>query len=416
MAVIQAKNLDPEFKYQIADVLAGLGQKSDFSHCLACGMCTAGCSYSDVHQDMDPRKFLRKIILGLKEEVVHDPFIWKCTMCGRCTMFCPMKVDLAGVVRTVRGHFGLKAPGHIQEVADIHMATGNQQALSAEDYLDTLNWLEEELQEEVQDAHAKIPLDKKGADILYVINSREAKFYPQDIQNVAKIFYAAKADWTMSSEGWDATNMGLFSGRDEDARKIVGMIDQAMKRLRCKTLVVTECGHALRSQSWGGKAWFQRSYPVKSIVEIILGYLKEGRIKVASGLFPEKFTYHDPCNFGRKEGLLKEPREVLQYLGIDLVEMYPNREYNLCCGGGGGANSMGTEMGLRAIRMEKGRLKAEQIKKTAAAKIIVPCHNCFDQLTDIGKYFKLGTKVVHISTLVAKSLILDDKLEGGKSL
>jgi len=412
MCALQATKFSANFKSEIADVFTSLGESIDFSNCLTCGMCTAGCPYSDVHENMDPRKFIRKILLGLKDEVLNDPFIWQCTMCGRCTMLCPMNVDIAALVRTVRGNFDLQAPGHIQSVADLHIETGNQQGLSKEDYLETLEWMEEELQDEVKDTKAKIPVDKKGADILYVINSREAKYYPQDIQSAAKLFYAAKANWTMSSEGWDATNMALFSGRDQDARKTVGKVAAAMERLQCKTLVVTECGHAFRSQSWGGTVWLNRTYPVKSIIQIILEYLREGKIKVQPGLFKDKFTYHDPCNLSRKEGIIEEPREVLKYLGIDLTEMWPNRQYNLCCGGGGGALSAESDRGLRSIRMEKGRLKAEQIQRTGAAKIIVPCHNCFDQLTDISKHFKLKKRVVHIHTLVSEALILDEKLGG----
>ncbi|CAA7603305.1 4Fe-4S ferredoxin, iron-sulphur binding, conserved site [Acididesulfobacillus acetoxydans] len=414
MSKVEAKNFDLQFRQEIADAFATVNDTLDFTNCLSCGMCTAGCLYTDILENMDPRKFMRKVLLGLKEEVLNDPLIWYCTMCERCTMLCPMKVDIAGIVRTIRGNFGLQAPGHIQSVADLHIETGNQQGMTQEDYLDTIVWLEEELQANVKDPNAKIPIDKVGADILYVINSREAKFYPLDILNTAKIFYAAKANWTMSSVGWDATNLALFSGRDDDSTKIVGMVADAMARLKCKTLVVTECGHAIRSQVWGGEVWLNRSYPVKSIIQIVLDYLKTGKIRVRSDLFKDKYTYHDPCNLARKTGIIEEPREILRYLGIDLVEMWPNREYAICCGGGGGALSMENDRGLREIRIKKGSLKAEQMKKTGTSKLIVPCHNCFDQLADISKTFKLGIKLTHICSLVAQALILDQEIEGVK--
>jgi len=63
-------------------------------------------------------------------------------------------------------------------------------------------------------------------------------------------------------------------------------------------------------------------------------------------------------------------------------------------------------------RMAKGKLKADQIRDTECKLIACPCHNCFDQLTDIIKYYKLeGCKVIHIHHLISHALIMDEKPE-----
>ena len=69
---IKAAKLDPTLR----DEVAGLVKGYDFGNCLTCGMCTAGCVYSDVHDNNDPRKFIRKIALGMREELANDPFVW----------------------------------------------------------------------------------------------------------------------------------------------------------------------------------------------------------------------------------------------------------------------------------------------------------------------------------------------------
>ena len=79
---IRIKSLDPTLRDEVAGLLKGY----DFSKCLTCGMCTAGCVYSDLIEDQDPRKFIRKIALGMREELANDPFVWNCNMCERLSL------------------------------------------------------------------------------------------------------------------------------------------------------------------------------------------------------------------------------------------------------------------------------------------------------------------------------------------
>src|SRR5665648_880521 len=94
---IRIKSLDPTLR----DEMAVLLNSYDFSKCLTCGMCTVGCIYSNLHEDQDPRKFIRKVVLGMREEAENDPFIWNCTMCNRCTVECPMGVNINALVRAL---------------------------------------------------------------------------------------------------------------------------------------------------------------------------------------------------------------------------------------------------------------------------------------------------------------------------
>jgi Fe-S oxidoreductase len=89
--------------------------------------------------------------------------------------------------------------------------------------------------------------------------------------------------------------------------------------------------------------------------------------------------------------------------------MTPNREYNHCCGGGGGYVPMGPAFKKR--RMESGKIKADQIKETGARIIVVPCHNCFDQISDLSTEYNLGVKVVHFKTIMAPMMMLPDEMK-----
>ena len=182
---------------------------------------------------------------------------------------------------------------------------GNQMAVTQEEWIDTLEWMEEELQEELPGA--TIPIDKKGANVLYVVNAREPKFYPMDISQAAKVFYLAGEDWTMSSKGWDVTNLAMFMGDIEGATSIAQMVWDAAEELGVRRVVVTECGHALRSLQFESPIWLGRDQKFEVVHSVLLfsEYLREGRIKLDKSVFAdERCTYQDPCNVSRNGGLV----------------------------------------------------------------------------------------------------------------
>jgi Fe-S oxidoreductase len=121
----------------------------------------------------------------------------------------------------------------------------------------------------------------------------------------------------------------------------------------------------------------------------------------------ERVTYQDPCNLSRNGDLARYGREIIPYLADDFVEMTPNFEHNHCCGGGGGFVPMGPEYKRR--RMESGKIKAEQIRATGAKIVIVPCHNCFDQIRDLSKEYDLGVHVKSFKELITESMIIPEE-------
>ncbi|TEB08801.1 (Fe-S)-binding protein [Pelotomaculum propionicicum] len=402
---ILAANLNPGFRAEVQGLIGNF----DFGNCLACGMCTAGCPYSDLIPGHDPRKFLRKLILGMREEALNDPYVWLCNMCERCTVECPMQVNIANIVRAVRGNFYDRSviPGFLQKVVQEQLDTGNQMSVSQEDYIETLEWIEEELQEELEDPNYKIPLDKEDTDFMFAFNAREIKYYPADLQAILKVFYAAGFNYTISSKKWDATNLALFTGIDEDFYNIQRPLFEEVVRLRAKELIVTECGHAFRSCRLAyRKFWQGKTFPIRHILQLLNEALNDGRLQVKSKV-TEPVTYHDPCNAVRKEGVFEEGRNVLKSFCADFRDMNPNKKFNYCCGGGGGLIAMPEFTDIR-VRI-KGQRKADQVRATGAKVVAVPCHNCMDQFNDITKKFELGTKNKHVCTIIQDHVVLPEK-------
>ena len=70
--------------------------------CFLCGTCTAGCPISEIDDGFNPRKIMRQILYGMKDETLSDGEIWKCCQCHTCVAHCPQDVRFADVLRALR--------------------------------------------------------------------------------------------------------------------------------------------------------------------------------------------------------------------------------------------------------------------------------------------------------------------------
>ena len=405
--------------------------------CVHCGLCTDSCHYVQANPG-DPtyapaykadqiRKLFKRhfdwtgrvapwwvkagsVMSDEDLEELKDTVFGKCTNCRRCTFNCPMGVDLATFNRMARGllvSVGIMPEG-VAVVSKDQWEIGNQMGVLKEDYLDTLEWMSEEVSEELDDPSAVIPVDKMDCEIVYTINPREVKYDPRSIADALKIFHAAGENWTMPSEGWDMTNFGLFSGDDDLGGAVAERVYEKVEELRGKKLVISECGHGYRSTRCEGPNWAKHDigFEMESSVDTMLRYVREGRIKVDKTKNPDPVTFHDSCNNARSCGLTEEPRELLNLVCMDFREMYPNRAENYCCTGGGGAMSM-SEYTPR--RLKSGKVKAEQLKATGTKTVVTSCHNCVDGLADVIRHYKLDMGVTQLVNLVANALVLEEK-------
>ncbi len=422
----------------IAPAVRALREKIDYhlaahlSTCLHCGLCAESCHYYlavkeiksmpaykvSLVQSIFRRYFTamgklapawygaRELDLPMVREWI-DTLFGRCTLCGRCNINCTVGLNISEIIHA--GRCALAAigvvPPELQGTVDTAIGTGNNMGIPKTDWLDTVAWLTEELQQEVGDPTAKMPINEKNARYLYAVNPREPKFFPLSLLAAAKIFYAAGESWTFSGDHYDVTNYAYFSGDDAKAGIISERLVTAMQELGAQTLILGECGHGFNANRWEGPEWLQKEYgfEVKSILQVIAEYIKEGRIKLDLTRNPKKVTLHDPCNLVRLGGIIEEQRYILKHAVRDFAEMHPNREKNFCCGGGGGQLSM-TRYAARRLRA--GKIKADQIRATGAKVVVAPCHNCIDQLSELNKEYKLGVDVKTVSEIVADALVI----------
>lgn len=115
---LEVGKLDPTF----CDELASQPGGEQVRRCFACGTCVAGCPVSEVAPEYSPRKIIRQILFGMREEVLSSPLIWYCLTCYRCTARCPQGVNFTDVMRALR-YMALKGhhapPDVLAKVAEI---------------------------------------------------------------------------------------------------------------------------------------------------------------------------------------------------------------------------------------------------------------------------------------------------------
>lgn len=395
--------------------------------CANCAMCAESCFFYRSN-DNDPEQIPSYKIQSTLGEMIKRKgnvdtefmircmdYAWsRCTCCNRCSQFCPHGIDTGVLFNYLRGILFTHGyvPWELKIGSGMHRIYNAQMDVTTEDWVDTCEWMQEE--NEGYYPGLEIPIDKEGADILYTLNAREPKHYPEDIANAAIIFHLAGENWTVPSEGWDQTSLAMFAGDWEGSAITIDAVYRAMERLKPKRVIGTECGHAHRAAVVEGPYMLDRkdgSTPVEYIhyVQWLAEALREGKIKIdPAKKIKEPVTLQDSCNYVRNHGLGEYTREIMSYIAEDFREMPDNREYNYCCGGGGGLNGIGKYRKERDVAL---KCKRDQILATGAKYVIAPCHNCWDAIRDLEEVYEEGITYSFLKPLIIEMAIVPDHLK-----
>ena len=95
---VSMDDLDPDFKHMVAKEPGG----ENIKKCFACGTCAAICPVLSVNDSYNPRRTIRMVLLGMKEEVLSSEFIWLCSGCYSCYERCPRDVKITSLMGAIR--------------------------------------------------------------------------------------------------------------------------------------------------------------------------------------------------------------------------------------------------------------------------------------------------------------------------
>lgn len=395
---------------------------SFFSTCVNCGLCADACLFYNETEDakytpINKLKPLRRIwkqeftllgklksMIGLStpitdaeleewSELVYD----SCTLCGRCSMVCPVGNDITYMIRKMRE--GMAVSGHAPEgiVSAVKRTVEGGSPMGV-----TIKALRAQIKHQEDDTGLTIPIDQPGSDYLALLSSMEIMNYPEYLGGLAKIFKKAGVSWTLSSDAFEATNAGIQIGASDIAREIVMRIVDSAEKLGVKNVISPECGHAFTALRWEGPNLIGRPYKfnVVHILEVLDELRAAGKLKT-KGTDDDPLTFHDPCQIVRRGGVVQQPRNLLNMISTDFREMSDAGVMNWCCGGGGGVSANERADDLKTIAFKK---KKQQIEELGVHKMVTACANCRIVMEDGLEHYDMDVEVLGLSEMVADYL------------
>ena len=331
-------------------------QRLDTLTCTECGRCQSACPAWNSGQPLSPKLLIMGLRDGLMSPgaqsarpggtasggaaadgdgtgeaaaaaVISPDVLWSCTTCGACVEQCPVDIEHVDTIVHLRRQLvdaGQIEPA-LQQVLQADAQQGNSFGKSGRM---RARWTRE-LGFAVKDAR------KEPVRYLWFVGDFAS--FDERLQvlsrSLAHILRDAGADFGM-----------LFDGEHDDGNDVrrIGeeglfqmLAEHNMESFRSASFdeIFTTDPHSFNT--------LRNEYPAFGLDKPVLHYsqllgklLGDGSIPVEPlGL---RVTYHDPCYLARHNRLTGPPRQVLQALGCELVEMPRHGLNTFCCGAGGG--------------------------------------------------------------------------------
>jgi Fe-S oxidoreductase len=369
----------------------------------------------------------------LTPDVVKEWFyyFYQCTECRRCSVFCPYGIDQAEITmmgRELIGLLGLYVNWSIEPVANC-FRTGNHLGIQPHGLVDTLQFMVDDI-EEATGIRVDLPINKKGAEVLFVTPSGDYVADPGIYTCMAYmvLLHELGVDYTWSTYASEGGNFGLFTSH-EMIKRLNAKIYAEAKRLGVKWILGGECGHMWRvlhqymdtmngppdflevprSPVTGTVFEHARGTRMIHIMEFLADVIRNGKLRLdASRNDHVRVTFHDSCNPARAMGIFEEPRYVISNVCRNFFEMPRNtiREQTFCCGGGAGLGTdENMEMRLRG-GMPRGHAVRHVQREHGVNFLAAMCAIDRATLTTVCDYWAPGVRVTGISELVANAAVL----------
>lgn len=86
-----------------ADQVRAIPGGEHLEMCYSCGTCVSKCLIQQkVEPEYNPRRLLRMVMMGLREEAFRNPTTWLCSACDLCYPACPQQIHISGVIGAVK--------------------------------------------------------------------------------------------------------------------------------------------------------------------------------------------------------------------------------------------------------------------------------------------------------------------------
>jgi len=324
--------------------------------CVECGECLASCKYMGLSQSEAVEG-----IRNLRDGVQVDQYLDRCTFCGQCNDKCPTDAQPEALLLE-RLRDRRKAEGSIPMFVAYYLA-GIEALGSEENYFhDVYSASSEETKQIIK----KWEEPKQGDDLLWCGCGN--RMTPQNLEYSRVLADLPKFGGIGDCCGLNEAKIGLY----EAARHVTENLLERLSRCKFKRLIVS-CGSCQEHLTIVYPKYFGRKMPfeVLSLYEYIDEQMEKGKIGVQRQLNTE-MAISDAC-FGYQFGdhYLKTIRKLCRAIGINVVELQHNRDDTACCGMSGMARRFQVNDVMEAMK-----IKADDIKRSGAQKVLNYCTGC----------------------------------------
>ncbi len=346
--------------------------ENELNTCIRCAYCYSGCPvYEELGWEQDGARGKLVLAHGLlhgtiepTEDVVRS--LYQCTFCRDCLEQCSANVPIVDIIAAAR--------------ADLYEAGFNYESHTA--LLDKIEQSDNIFGEEL---HQPEFLEEKqvllGCRLLE--RTEDAEKYVQILQKLGikpKTF-----DETCCAMPFAV--IGDKPGFARQQEKFSSTLPDPEEELIC---ACTTCA-----------IFVDQKYPdiqAKYIIQVIAERLPKYKEKIKPlGI---KVAYHDPCNLARGMGIVDEPRQVLEMIGVELVEFNTFGKKAKCCGGGGGLlvsdNPLAEKLSLNRV---------EEAMALDVDVLTTLCPTCEFNFKNAVKNNNLDLEVKNTLDLIAEALI-----------
>ncbi|MDY7041592.1 MAG: (Fe-S)-binding protein [Chloroflexota bacterium] len=392
-----------------------VSSEDDCLHCIRCGLCLSVCpAYRESLTETDSPRARVALVRALKEGLLEAPTdvyssaFFRCLLCGACTFVCPSGVAVDRILELTRGE--LADLGLLPEaLSDLDARIAEYRNISAEANDGRLIWVDN-----LPDPPTG--LGKEQAEVVYFVGC-VSSFFPRSYklpQSFVQVLDRAGVDYTLLGGAEWCCGYPLFiNGELGRARDLIRHNVEAVRAMGAKKVVTTcpSCFHfwkhsypaALKDSPYlveEGPGEESLGFEVLHATEFLADLLETGRLPLRDDLPEQVVTYHDPCDLGRKGGVVEAPRRILaQIPGVRLVEMAENCEGSHCCGGGGNLETFDPEMSKAVARN-----RVRQAAETGAQTILSACQQCERTLFNAARAERVRVRVKDVTEIVLDAL------------
>ncbi len=394
-----------------------LRQLLELEACTRCAECVSACptyAESDENAEIHPQRKISRVKdfwkadhLGLlarlfgihpatdEELQAHSDGVFRCTLCGRCHVVCPVQIDTRSLWISMREQ--LVDWDLYPEVFDtLRDRITTQHNISGDDNSNRLVWTQN------MDRVPEGLEAKKGAETVYFMGCVGA-MYPRVYsvpQSFAQILERAGENFTTLGSGEWCCGFPLeIAGMGKHAYDLARHNVEAVRAIGARRLVATcpSCYHTW-AHEYSRILEEPLGFEVYHAVDLLDELIDEGKIKLNG--FSQAVTYHDPCDLGRTSGIFDAPRRVLGAIpGIQFTEMADTRELSLCCGGGGDA-----EMADASVTAAVSKRRIEQAQATGAQVVVSACQQCNRTLAEAARKNRIRMRAMDITEVVWQAM------------